>query len=394
MIQKLASATAVGSPNVAESVKHEFAGRWIDSVNELRTFERQWNSLAGSVERPNIFFDPCFLLPAMRHLNEPAAQILIVEAPLESDARRRAVCAVIPFVRRRFYGLPIRCYEIWRHEQCLDATPLIRDDCAKEILRYVFDKLGREQVGLLSLNTIAASGQFAEAMDAAIQEGGYPVFQRDRFSRAAIRPLDSAQAYLTTHVSKSVLKHMRRAERRLMALGELRIEQSQPQSDYAALTRQFLELEASGWKGKAGSALACQPETRGFFEEMVSRAAEMQQISFVSLLLDDRPLAILCDLNRGGYGWAYKTAFDESFGRYSPGLLAEVKNITRLHQSGLSQVDSCTDPDNQTINRIWGQRLEFQSLVVGLGDWRSRLAVQAMPLMQKAAKLAKKWIRK
>jgi hypothetical protein len=59
-----------------------------------------------------------------------------------------------------------------------------------------------------------------------------------------------------------------------------------------------------------------------------------------------------------------------------------MKNVEYLHEAGVDLVDSCTAPDNETINRIWGGKLRFQDLVIPIGGNLSRWASAIMPLVQ------------
>ncbi|MDA7924771.1 GNAT family N-acetyltransferase [Mariniblastus sp.] len=360
--------------------------RWVESVEELESLKQPWTRLAERSLSTNASFDPNFLIPAMRHFGNSKVKVLIVEEsgnPLDKNATR--IFGLMPLIPKSFYHLPIRCLEIWSHDQSFDQTPLLSKAHAGKALEAMLDFLAQEKVGLLSFDTVSKEPEFQSILDNAIQCPGRSQFQRDQFSRAAFRPIVALEDYKKQFVSKSVKKNYGRLSRRLAELGEVQLVQSDAFSDYEKLTNQFLEMEASGWKVEAGTALACQPTTQEFYRELIKSAANDGKARFLSLTLDGKPIAMLSDLRSGQNIYSFKTAFDENYSSFSPGLQIEIGNIESMHQSGIQLADSCTAPDNSTINRIWGQRLEFQSLVIGLRPGVANWATQIMPSLQTVA---------
>jgi hypothetical protein len=72
----------------------------------------------------------------------------------------------------------------------------------------------------------------------------------------------------------------------------------------------------------------------------------------------------------GEGAYAFKTAYDETYAAYSPGVLAELQRIREFHRlPGVQWMDSYTDPDNPTANRMWKENRAMQSIAVGAGAW-------------------------
>jgi len=174
--------------------------------------------------------------------------------------------------------------------------------------------------------------------------------------------------------------------RRLAELGDVCIEVSGADSDWQYLTNEFLRLEACGWKGQNGTALRSTPQTEAFYRDIIKRAADRGKARFVTLKLDGKPIAMLSDIRSGDTVYSYKSAFDETYGRYSPGVQCEFKNIEYLHDEKITIADSCTSPDNLIFSRIWGQELAFQSVVFGLRNTVTKTIVRLLPTVQSAVK--------
>ena len=359
----------------------QWRARWIDSVEELETMYASWMRLLETAVHRNLFLDPDFFIPAFKHFGDRSTRVLAIEASQKSKPSAAPVlCGLIPLQRKKIYGMPLSAMEVWNSPQCVDGTPLLRSDCASEVLEFAWEFLVQhEKVALLSLNTVSNDGAFGCALNDLLFAKGVQPFYRSSWTRAGFVPEKDSDTYFQKHVSSSVQRTQRRLARRLAERGDI---STAAFRDRADLVTHFLRLESSGWKQAAGTALDATDATRLFFEEMVTRSLVREKVSFLCVQLNGRPISMLCDLYSGGQGYAYKTAFDDSLREFSPGVMAELENIRYMHQMGVTRMDSCTAPDNQTINRIWGTRLRFHSLVIPLQARLSRWTVALMPLLQ------------
>ena len=77
-----------------------------------------------------------------------------------------------------------------------------------------------------------------------------------------------------------------------------------------------------------------------------------------------RLVAAQCNILAGEGAFCFKIGFDATLGRYSPGVQLELENLRGFHDYGLAWMDSCADPDNETINRLWPDRLRLSSRVL------------------------------
>lgn len=366
--------------NLQEPSPQRFQFKWLNTIEELENIIPQWSGLCSQAAWKNISFEPHFLIPAMQHLASDQVRVLIVEDQSAVDTEEKLV-GLVPFEKKRIFHLPISTLEVWNHEQCFDATPLLRNSCKNVVWRSICEFLKKEGIGLLSLDTVSAEAEFNEVLDAE-NNGHLAVFKKNEFERAAFQPANSAEEYIKTQVSTKANKKFRRLFRRFDEQGELTVERSQTDCDFAALAEEFLSLEASGWKGQNQSALACHSETREFYRALVARSAAAGMARFLTMRLDGKPVAMLSDLRSDNIVYSYKTAFDESYSEFSPGIQIELKNIEFLHTDGIELADSCTASDNAAINRIWGQRLKFQTLVVALKPGIPKFVTSVLPRMQ------------
>jgi hypothetical protein len=87
-------------------------------------------------------------------------------------------------------------------------------------------------------------------------------------------------------------------------------------------------------------------------------------------------------IHAGEGSYAFKTAYDESFAAYSPGVLAELACLREFHElDGVRWMDSYTEPGNRTVNRMWKDRRTVKSIAVGVGVW-GELWASTLPLLR------------
>ncbi|HEX9050630.1 MAG TPA: GNAT family N-acetyltransferase [Anaeromyxobacter sp.] len=136
--------------------------------------------------------------------------------------------------------------------------------------------------------------------------------------------------------------NLRRRAKRLAELGAVALERVDGRAGEAevdAAVDAFLRLEASGWKGDRGSAIALDPALAGFYRRIARDAARRGALAVRALLLDGRPIAVHLGMIHRGVYLLPKTAYDESLGSVSPGQLLQREVLAECEARGLSGFD-------------------------------------------------------
>jgi len=200
------------------------------------------------------------------------------------------------------------------------------------------------------------------------------------YTRAVMRRAADAETYLKSTLSSDTRGEARRSEKRLAELGRVEHRVLKPGDDVSRWIGEFLDLEASGWKGKNGSALACTKENHRFAVDVFTRGFELGRLVMVGLDLDGKPAARYSAFTGGAGAFAFKTAYDEGVRRMGPGILAELDMIRALHAvPGLQWADSYTAKENSTIGRFWKSRRVVQRVAFGVTGW-GELVLALLPL--------------
>jgi hypothetical protein len=325
-------------------------------IDELASFASDVRDLAGRAAAPNVFYEPAFISAAAPVLGHDVMAGLVWHR-----AAPHRLIGFFPVTVESFrYGVPISVLVAWTHAYAPLGTPLIDRDCADTVVGAWFDHIAGDRTlpKLLLMPYLPADGALADAFDAAL------VHRNGRSQPFAVheRALLSAQGdragYLEQAIAHKKRKELRRLRKRLAETGDLTsVVTSDPAAVPTAL-QDFLVLEASGWKGRGGTAAQSNDDIRRFVVEAVNGLAAEGKASIATLALDQRAIAALVTLRSADTAWCWKIAYDESLSRASPGvqLLLDVTE-TLLADASIARADSCATPDHPMIDHVWRERL-------------------------------------
>lgn len=333
-----------------------------------------WRELGADARSPNPFAEPELVVPATRAWGMDDVQLLVVRDG--SDW-----LAALPVRRATSWrGVPGDVLAAWRHDYCFLCTPLVRAARHEEVLATLVR--GAVQTSpAFSLDWFDADGPLAAPLMAALAAEARVVVL-ERFERAALYRREQDD-YLERALSGRHRGGYRRTLRQLeREVGPVTVRDER--DDPEAVGR-FLELEASGWKGETGTAMACDPAHAAFFSEVAIGFARTGRFRILSLVCEDRPIAMRVDLVAGDTTYGFKLAFAEDLSRYSPGIQLEIAATGSFNATGLARADSCTVPENASMNRLWPDR---RALVSAVATRRGAAGAAAHLKWAAAARLA------
>ena len=386
----LSSTSAQPLPGQETNAPSPPAGMWVDIATDYSSLEKHraaWDDLAVHAIEPNPFMESFLFLPSLKNYGAGKDFLFLLVYRTNPAANGTPMlCGFFPLWRRRtFKGLPVGCLQLWQYEHCLLSTPLIRRDQGPETWQSILDWLATdpESCPLIELPIFPAEGPVCQHLVDEIRRRSLLTFQSDCFTRPLLRRRESGEAYLQEALSSNRRRDYKRKEKRFAELGKLEYRSLESATDLSAWIDWFLQLEASGWKGTEGTALACSEASLSFFREATQTAFTQGQLRMLGLFLDEKPIAIRCNFISGRGSFFFKPGYDESFAKYSPGVLVELQNIQEVHRDPrVWFMDSCTSPDNGLLNDLWLDRLLLQNLVLATGKGWGRLTVSTLPLFR------------
>jgi CelD/BcsL family acetyltransferase involved in cellulose biosynthesis len=349
-------------------IETDFRVEW-RPLAELGQIAAEWQSLAARALEPNVFLEPAFALAAAPVLGRDVGAGLVWSRPSPS----RLMGFFPARIERRRYGIALPVLVGWTHPYAPLGTPLIDRDAGAAVFSAWLDHLasGPDLPHLLLMPYLPVAGLLAEAFAAALAERNGKSISLAGHQRALLAPAGDVEHYLDHAIGAKKRKELRRQRKRLAEGGTLKSSTVREPAAMAAALGDFLELEAAGWKGRAGTAARTQDPVRVFIEKAVTGLARDGKARIALLSAGDRPIAAIVTLRSGATAWCWKIAYDEAFARFSPGvqLLLEVTQAL-LDDPNVACADSCATADHPMIDHIWRERLGLADRLVRLGPQR------------------------
>ncbi|WP_425437307.1 GNAT family N-acetyltransferase [Novosphingobium guangzhouense] len=330
-----------------------------------------WDRLADSAAEPNPFYESWYLLPSLHHLPRTEGVTIL---RYEHDGK---LAGLLPIARSaRYYRWPVPQVSSWLHENCFCGVPLVAKGAEipfwQAVLRWADAHPGSAL--FMHLRGMVLGGPLHVALEqVAVQQVRQLEIVHGE-ARAMLASQDTPQGYLEAALSGKKRKELRRQASRLAEAGEVSFEHRSDAIGIGSWCADFLALEAAGWKGKAGSALASSEGTARLFRESMAGAADKGRLERLSLTLDGRPIAMLATFLTPPGAYSYKTAFDEDCARFSPGVLLQRENLRMLERSDIAWTDSCAATDHPMIDHLWRERRQIGRLSIAIGGALRRAA--------------------
>ncbi|WP_169829138.1 GNAT family N-acetyltransferase [Tsuneonella mangrovi] len=348
--------------------------RLIDPATLTPADHAAWDRLGASAGRHPAFTEPWFMRQSLAHCRaDEAVSLAVVE---DGDGEW---IGMLPLARAGRHGrAPMPHVRAWFHPNQFQVAALVREGMAISFWEAMLDGLEEHFPGRIAigLQCLATDYPGAQALLAVCREQGRTVAIDQSYERAILRADPGGQV---PPIGTKQAARIRSLERKIeRELGPLRFTVTRDPDKIAAEVDGFLALERSGWKGKNGSALSCDPETEAFFRAVVEEGSALGRFELAQLHAGDRPIA-QTTLLTGRHGcFGFKMAFDGQYAQFGPGLVLMTRYTQSLVERGVGLVDSCSAPNQQPISRLWPERTQLVDVCVALNGPIRQLAFRSI----------------
>src|SRR6185503_1822069 len=258
----------------------------------------------------------------------------------------------------------------WTHPYAPFGVPLIDRDEADTAIGVFLDHVETSETlaKLVMLPLIARDGPFAAALARVLARHGGTAQGFGEHARALLAPVGD-RANDLDHVAHKKLKELRRQRRRLEEKGAVSFVSAHEPAAIAPALADYLMLEASGWKGRAGTAARQSTDVLHFVQSAIAALAAEERVRIDRLTRGGMPLAAAITLRAGDCAWFWKIAYDEAHASASPGVQLTL-DLTKqlLADEKLAQTDSCATADHPMIGHLWRERLALTDLLIAPGS--------------------------
>ena len=271
----------------------------------------------------------------------------------------------------------------WTSPYAVASTPLIDAGEPETALAALLDGLALAAgTGPFAWPLLPLDDPAGAALMAGLARRGWPHAVEGAFSRPVLDRRADYEAYEAT-LGRGRRRSLRRLGRRLAETGALAHRCATEGEALASAVEAFLALEAAGWKGRGGTALAADPRTAAFARRLFRTQGGPVRARADLLTLDGRPIAASLALVCGGTAHLLKTAYDETLRRFAPGLVLEDAIVRALHRDGFARrLDSASLPGG-VLDELYPDRERVGDLLLAPGgmdeaSFRRLLAVERL----------------
>lgn len=274
-----------------------------------------WNILLESVSSATLHQHPEWYRAYVEHLEKQPDEVVFCAIELEG---RMAGILPLKLARRNVGGVGFRRMDLpaCDHLHLGDvvvadwARPALTADTVYGLLR----ECGELRWDLACFRHVMA-GSTAHALLEHSSERTLIRWEKGCYM-FNVRPYERVRASL----SKKFKSNLRNAHNRIERLGAMSYVVGSEGAELQRAFGEFVDLEASGWKGAEGSgtAIKLDPRTRAFYEGLVNGFASSAQCEIHVLRAGDVPLAAMFSLVCGDTSYMLKVGYDQQHARLSP----------------------------------------------------------------------------
>jgi CelD/BcsL family acetyltransferase involved in cellulose biosynthesis len=326
----------------------------------------QWRGLAERAIEPNGYYLPPWEL-AVDAFASGRTRASALSARSDAPDGTTRLIGLIPVISMmRAYKIPLPAL-VSAHPYGTLCTPPLDRDMAREAATGLLRAARDAGAHALILREMSLDGAAMKTLREVLrQDGLHPRVLQSQL-RACLDAKRDADELLRDALGPKKLKELRRQRHRLAEHGAIRFDVARTREDVAAALEIFMRLEASGWKGKRGTALIQDDGDAAFIRRGAPALAETEQCEIVTLHAGITPVAAGIVLRHQDRAFFFKLGIDEQFAKFSPGVQLTLELTRHLcADPAIATADSTASADHPMINPIWRSRFAIGDVLIPL----------------------------
>jgi len=327
----------------------------------------QWRALAERALEPNGYYLPGWELAVDGFASgRSGASALVSRSYAPPDGARRLIGLMPVISMTRAYKIPLPAL-VSAHPYGTLCTPPLDRDMAHQAATGLLRAARQAGAHALILREVSLDGATMKTLrEVMLRDGLHPRVLQSQL-RACLDATREPEELLRDALGAKKLKELRRQRHRLAEHGAIRFDVARTRPQVAAALEVFLKLEASGWKGKRGTALVQNDGDAAFVRRAAPALAETGQCEIVTLVAGDMPVAAGIVLRHQDRAFFFKLGIDERFAKFSPGVQLTLDLTKHLcADPAIATADSTASADHPMINPIWRGRFAIGDVLIPL----------------------------
>jgi hypothetical protein len=353
----------------------------------------QWCELAERAVEPNGYYLPEWELAVNAFAPGRTGAAALAAW---SDVSFTRLIGLMPVVSLwRAYKIPLPAL-VSAHPYGTLCTPPLDRNLADNAVTQLMQQARETGAHALILRDMSLDGAAMKAFAEVLRRDGMRPQVLQSNLRAALDATRDADELLRDALGAKKLKELRRQRHRLAEHGDVHFDVARTPEEIRTAIEIFLKLEAGGWKGARGTALAQTGGDASFVRRATIALGAKGQCEIVTLRAGETPVAAGIVLRHQDRAFYFKLGVDEHFAKFSPGVQLTLELTRHLcADPGIATADSTASPDHPMINPIWRGRFAIGDVLIPLrsGDPVVLLIHAALTSRRFALELARRGVR-
>ncbi len=304
----------------------------IETIDELMPLKNEWNDALANSENDVIFLRWEWIVTWWKYFNKDNQLFIFI---VKEDDQ---ITAIFPLMIRqtKYKGINLNKISIISNEY----TPfcdfiLVRK--ARESVGLLFQYLNNINWYIFAIGQLNAASTSFKLIKKLSNTHNVRIFKKEEFKGDPHIKGDILWQDYHAGLSKHLKKNLAQASRRLNMLGRLNMVEVNTIENLDEKLQMAFKTEASGWKGKSGTAISCIAEAEGFYTEFAHIAIKEGWLRLLMLNLDNENLAFLYELKYKNQFESCKLGYNQDYAKYSPGSLLILKAIEKMFDQGFKK---------------------------------------------------------
>ncbi|MDE2445501.1 MAG: GNAT family N-acetyltransferase, partial [Alphaproteobacteria bacterium] len=258
------------------------AGQWqnykVENLNlaQAQALRTAWAHLSAHATEPAGYNAPELILPLMQHLQG---------ATLRAVRHGPDLLLAVPLAESKLYT------KSWPTSLTASGLPHVSAELAESAVQCF---LAGQSKPIL-LKAIPEEASFLKALKK--QSAHFQIIES--WKRAALQPSGTYEDWLQNNFDHKRRKEFKRLRNRLAEQGDLKLAVLNPPDDAQPYIDDLLALEAAGWKGTKGTAIAAHKGNTQALLESLNALHKNGKLRFWTLKLNGKPIASLFAIVEG-----------------------------------------------------------------------------------------------
>ena len=310
----------------------------------------EWTDLCEEGASNNPFFRPEWFTAFVKNFE---SEIILLTVRRNGKLR-----AVLPLVLKKgmLHGVPVRKLQAVFNLQTqrFDMIHGADESERQEIIKALWKEIKKQSKwDVLEMRLVKKDSWLNDLLAVAESENHQTgVWQMDGAPFITLPQGEDKEKLIEEHF-KGLKKHFRQElKRRLRRLKELgRVKFVVTRGYRAELMQKYFELEAQSWKGQSGTAALCDKNAVGLHDDFARAVAAQDALLIYELKLDGKVIAMSINIMYEQRTVFWKTSFDKTYARFSPGNLVIQEFLGDCIRNGSSELDMLSPATD--YKKVW-----------------------------------------